>query len=298
MMTGAPPSRANTPRSYDFAGPSSTNANGRPSSTYHGPSPLGATTDDPTVTTSRETHPPVDETNPAHKKRGFRAFRQRRQAQKATTTAAKVVTGLGKQLKQVALLGVYGKGPEIGSLSSARQLAKKLFANLEKGREGGEDGEAVLYVEDFLPVRSLVSQPLLLLDLLPPCARSERGLTESVCSIPPNSTSATRKTRQRRSSTLTRTATETSASARCEPPSKYVPCPFSTLYCLQLTTLTVNILILLHQQRIYKERKALTASLADMSSAISKLDGVLLVVALVICIFIVSFFGRLKLRRC
>lgn len=59
--------------------------------------------------------------------------------------------------------------------------------------------------------------------------------------------------------------------------------------------LTVNILVLLHEQRIYKERKALTASLADMSSAISKLDGVLLVVALVICIFIVSFFGRLKL---
>jgi small-conductance mechanosensitive channel len=39
-------------------------------------------------------------------------------------------------------------------------------------------------------------------------------------------------------------------------------------------------------QRIYKERKALTASLADMSSAIGKLDGVLLGIALIICIFI------------
>lgn len=38
-------------------------------------------------------------------------------------------------------------------------------------------------------------------------------------------------------------------------------------------------------QRIYRERKSLTASLADMSSAISKLDGVLLGVGVIIFIF-------------
>lgn len=65
------------------------------------------------------------------------------------------MTGLGRQLKQVALLGVYGKGPEIGSLSSARQLARKLFDNLEKGGGGEKAGadERVLVVDDFLPVR-------------------------------------------------------------------------------------------------------------------------------------------------
>lgn len=41
----------------------------------------------------------------------------------------------------------------VGSLSSARQLARKLFANLEKERTGDVDGERVLIVEDFLPVR-------------------------------------------------------------------------------------------------------------------------------------------------
>lgn len=38
-------------------------------------------------------------------------------------------------------------------------------------------------------------------------------------------------------------------------------------------------------QRIYRERKSLTASLADMSSAISKLDGVLLGVGVIIFVF-------------
>ena len=83
-------------------------------------------------------------------------LRQRRQAKKARKAAAKVVSGLGRQLKQVALLGVYGKGPEIGSLASARQLARKLFDNLERGQAvGGRSAEEpVLVVEDFIPVRS------------------------------------------------------------------------------------------------------------------------------------------------
>lgn len=82
-------------------------------------------------------------------------LRQRRQAKQARKAAAKVVSGLGRQLKQVALLGVYGKGPEIGSLASARQLARKLFDNLERGQATGGRAaeEPVLVVEDFIPVR-------------------------------------------------------------------------------------------------------------------------------------------------
>ncbi|CAE6441978.1 unnamed protein product [Rhizoctonia solani] len=39
-------------------------------------------------------------------------------------------------------------------------------------------------------------------------------------------------------------------------------------------------------QRIYRERKALTASLKDMSAAVGKLDGVLIVLALIVILFI------------
>ncbi|CAE6438170.1 unnamed protein product [Rhizoctonia solani] len=39
-------------------------------------------------------------------------------------------------------------------------------------------------------------------------------------------------------------------------------------------------------QRIYRERKALTASLKDMSSAVGKLDGVLIALALIVILFI------------
>lgn len=39
-------------------------------------------------------------------------------------------------------------------------------------------------------------------------------------------------------------------------------------------------------RRIYKERRALTASLKDVSSVVAKLDAVLLVVALMILVFI------------
>lgn len=39
-------------------------------------------------------------------------------------------------------------------------------------------------------------------------------------------------------------------------------------------------------QRIYRERKALSASLKDMSSAVSKLDAVLICVALIIILFV------------
>jgi len=39
-------------------------------------------------------------------------------------------------------------------------------------------------------------------------------------------------------------------------------------------------------QRIYRERKALSASLKDMSSAVSKLDGVMMAVATIIIVFI------------
>lgn len=77
-------------------------------------------------------------------------------------------------------------------------------------------------------------------------------------------------------------ATATSASARCAPPSKSVP----VCYVLTIPPSTDPPNSFHTFQRIYKERKALTASLADMSSAIGKLDGVLLGIALVICIFI------------
>lgn len=39
-------------------------------------------------------------------------------------------------------------------------------------------------------------------------------------------------------------------------------------------------------QRIYRERKSLTASLKDMSSAVSKLDAVMVGVTLIIILFI------------
>lgn len=84
---------------------------------------------------------------------------------------------------------------------------------------------------------------------------------------------------------MTRTATATSASARCARPSRSVLLLLSLSCARPLTHAPPPSAP--RTQRIYKERKALTASLADMSSAISKLDGVLLGISLVICIFIV-----------
>lgn len=69
--------------------------------------------------------------------------------------ATRVVTGLGKQLKDIAMEGMFGKGPEIGSLASARQLARKLFEELEyqNGQHGQVGVSHTLKVEDFVPVR-------------------------------------------------------------------------------------------------------------------------------------------------
>lgn len=57
--------------------------------------------------------------------------------------------------EEFALEGMFGKGPEIGSLASARQLARKLFDNLEthQTENDKEGGDPVIVVEDFLPVR-------------------------------------------------------------------------------------------------------------------------------------------------
>jgi hypothetical protein len=57
--------------------------------------------------------------------------------------------------EEFALEGIFGKGPEIGSLASARQLARKLFSHLESDRTEGDrpDGERVIVVDDFVPVR-------------------------------------------------------------------------------------------------------------------------------------------------
>ncbi|CDZ97984.1 Predicted mechanosensitive ion channel [Phaffia rhodozyma] len=139
-------------------------------------------------------------------------------------SAAKVVTGLGRQIKDIAMEGMFGKGPEIGSLASARQLARKLFEELEY--QTGQNARGItrhtLTVDDFLPY-----------------FRSQEDAQTAFAHFDQDGNGDLSKREMRGA-----------------------------------------------VQRIYRERKALTASLADMSSAIGKMDGVLLGVALIICVFV------------
>lgn len=134
-----------------------------------------------------------------------------------------------------------------GSLASARTLARKLFRNLEKGRPPNDDGEVVLLVEDFYPYfRNM---------------EDAKSAFRRESSFLPHC-------RSTRIPVLIRSVPLRSSD-------------FDSDDNGDISKREMRSAV----QRIYRERKSLTASLADMSSAISKLDGVLLGVALVVFIF-------------
>ncbi|KAF8323535.1 uncharacterized protein EI90DRAFT_3076953 [Cantharellus anzutake] len=144
-----------------------------------------------------------------------RGGRSKRKKKKIT---AAVMEQLGVAIGQVALKNSkFNRAGEIGSLYSARQLAKQLFANLSS-----TSPRSYLVVEDFYPYfksKEEATSAFHLFDKDDNGDISKKEMREAV-------------------------------------------------------------------QSIYRERKALTASLKDISSAVAKLDGVLVVVTLLILFFI------------